>query len=162
VFEPIDERARILLVLQALAAFVFFWMPASFGVFVLLAWALGDLRSAAIGAGALATLQGVRALVWPLLAWSRWGWRLDVDPGVLQIRRGVFFRTTTAIPLGRVQHVDVGQGPLERAPGLVRLQVNTASGLGADGVVPGLDADVAEQLRQALTRGDAPARSDGV
>ena len=50
----------------------------------------------------------------------------------------------------RIQHVDTHQGPIDQLFGLSRLQIYTASGMGADGVIPGLDRTVAEGIREQL------------
>jgi membrane protein YdbS with pleckstrin-like domain len=52
--------------------------------------------------------------------------RYRVDPRGLRIRRGVFWRTTIWIPITRVQHTDVSQGPLQRQFELATLTVHTA------------------------------------
>jgi membrane protein YdbS with pleckstrin-like domain len=36
----------------------------------------------------------------------------------LRVVRGLIFRSDTVVPFGRVQHIDVHQGPIERAYGL--------------------------------------------
>lgn len=160
-FTPLDERARALFQLQGLGTLLAFWVPAC-GLLLVGLLLLGPLAGApvpfpvaALAAGGLFVVQALRALLWPYLAAPRWGWRLE--PDVFLVRRGVWLRTVVAIPRARVQHVDLRQGPLEQLVGLSRLQVHTASGLGADGTVPGLDPDVAESLRRELVAG---ARGD--
>jgi membrane protein YdbS with pleckstrin-like domain len=88
--------------------------------------------------------------VWPALAHG--AYRYAVREHDLLIRSGVVFRRWSAIPLARVQHVDTRQGPLERSFGLQRLLVYTASGVSADGVIPGLSEGDAHALRDALAR----------
>ena len=88
------------------------------------------------------------AVWYPSLSFERWGYVLRADE--LLIRRGVLIRTITAIPVNRIQHVDTRQGPIEQWMGLARIQIHTASGVGADGMIPGLKLDVAEQLRDQL------------
>lgn len=144
---PLAPAARWLFHLQALARLVLFWVPAvTVGVVVgAIFW---DTVPSIVLGGSFLFVQFVLALWWPFLTWQRWGWALDDEE--LLIGRGVLFRSLTAIPVGRIQHVDVRQGPIEQALGLARVIVHTASGLGGDGVVPGLDAGEAEQLRDRL------------
>jgi hypothetical protein len=73
----------------------------------------------------------------------------------LLISHGVLIHQVVSIPAGRIQHVDVHQGPIERALGLARLQVYTASGGGADGEIPGLARATADALREKLVRREA-------
>jgi membrane protein YdbS with pleckstrin-like domain len=153
--EPLAPAARWLFHLQALARLVLFWLPAvTFGV-VLGALFWDAVPSIVLG-GSFLFVQFVLALWWPYLTWQRWGWALSDEE--LVIARGVLFRSLTAIPVGRVQHVDVRQGPIEQALGLARVIVHTASGLGGDGIVPGLEAADAEALRDRLVA--RTARSD--
>lgn len=65
------------------------------------------------------------------------------------VRRGALFRRLTVIPYGRIQFVDVSEGPLLRAFGLATLQLHTASA-GTDATVPGLTVDQANVLRERL------------
>jgi uncharacterized protein len=146
-FVGLHGDARTLFQLQGLGRLLLFWFPvaAVTGAAVAFAWSLpGGLALGLL----VAVTQGIRALGWPFLSVAHWGYRLE--PEVLLVQRGVLFRTLVAIPRSRIQHVDVRQGPLERLVGLVRIQVHTASGLGADGSIPGLAPDQAERLRNAL------------
>ena len=96
---------------------------------------------------------GVVAVWHPPRAYQRWGWALREHD--LLISHGVLIHQVVSIPAGRIQHVDVHQGPIERALGLARLQVYTASGGGADGEIPGLARATADALREKLVRREA-------
>lgn len=154
-FTPLSPRARLWFHLQAFSRLLLFWLPFSVALGVALALAF----SASWGPLAAVTFLFARFLLavwWPWLEFSRWGWRLEADE--LLIVRGVLFRSVTAIPVGRVQHVDVRQGPIEQWLGLARVQVHTASGLGGDGVIPGLELADADGLRDRLV--EAKIRGD--
>lgn len=103
--------------------------------------------------GGLVLLFGALAAWYPARAHQRWGWALREHD--LLISHGVLVHEVVSIPAGRIQHVDVHQGPIERALGLARLQVYTASGRGADGEIPGLAREVADALREKLVRREA-------
>jgi uncharacterized protein len=62
-------------------------------------------------------------------------------------RRGVLFKSTTAIPFNRVQHVEIKQGPIARYFGLHTLVLYTAGGESSDLSIPGLEGDTAQQLK---------------
>ncbi|HMJ77395.1 MAG TPA: PH domain-containing protein [Iamia sp.] len=83
----------------------------------------------------------------PVIRHRRWSWALT-DEG-LELAHGVLVRTESAIPTFRVQQVDVRQGPIERAFGLVTLTITTASA-GSDGTLPGIDADGADEVRRRI------------
>lgn len=73
----------------------------------------------------------------------------------LLIRRGVLFKKLTVVPYGRMQFVDVNQGPVDRKFKISKVTLNTASAT-TDAVLPGLPEDVAHHLRDRLTeRGEA-------
>jgi membrane protein YdbS with pleckstrin-like domain len=73
-----------------------------------------------------------------------------VDERGLRIRRGVFWRKVTWIPITRVQHIDVSQGPLQRKLELATLTVHTAGTEGASISLAGLEHGVAGRLRDHL------------
>jgi hypothetical protein len=73
----------------------------------------------------------------------------------LLIRRGIFFQRTLVVPYGRMQYVDIGAGPVERALGLCTLKLHTASA-GTDAEIAGLPAEEGARLREQLSaRGEA-------
>ncbi len=65
------------------------------------------------------------------------------------VRSGLLVRRSVAVPFGRLQVVDLNQGPLLRRFGLVSMRVETASG-GTSCSVPGLLRADAELLRDEL------------
>lgn len=90
----------------------------------------------------------------PLRRYNARGYSLAQER--LRVVRGVVFRADTVVPFGRVQHIDVGQGPLERAFGLATLTVHTAGTHNASVSLPGLchvDATaMREDIRAAIRR----------
>ncbi|WP_247713356.1 PH domain-containing protein [Qipengyuania polymorpha] len=74
----------------------------------------------------------------------------------LRVVRGVLFHSDTVVPFGRVQHIDVDQGPLERGFGLATLTVHTAGSHNASVSLPGLAHEDAlamrEDIRAAIRR----------
>ena len=80
--------------------------------------------------------------------WRAWGYAMDAEE--LQLRRGVWSQVHTVVPLERVQHIDVAQGPLERSLGVARLIVHTAGTMHSRVVLPGLSRETAEQMRDEI------------
>lgn len=75
----------------------------------------------------------------------------------LLITQGLWFKRLTAIPYGRMLSVNVESGPIERAWGLARVELVTASVQSA-GQIPGLPQAEAALLRDRLiTAGEAQA-----
>jgi membrane protein YdbS with pleckstrin-like domain len=65
-------------------------------------------------------------------------------------RRGFIVSSTTVVPFNRVQHVSVSRDVLDKFLNISSVQVFTAGGSGSDISVPGLDPQLAIQLKEAL------------
>jgi membrane protein YdbS with pleckstrin-like domain len=93
-----------------------------------------------------------------LIAW--WGWRYAhiehrrtsfvISGAGCEIRRGVLWRQIITVPLSRIQHTDVTQGPLQRAYGLATLTLYTAGTEHAKVDLSGLAFETAMAIRQYL------------
>lgn len=75
------------------------------------------------------------------------GWQETADE--LLVTRGKIWHTFTVVPYGRIQFVDVTAGPVERAMGLKKVKLRTASP-SSDATIPGLLAADADALRERL------------
>lgn len=76
--------------------------------------------------------------------------RYAMDDAGLRVARGMMFRTDTIVPFVRVQHIDVGQGPVERMLGLAHLVVHTAGTHNSIVTLPGLRPDDAAAIRDTI------------
>jgi membrane protein YdbS with pleckstrin-like domain len=88
------------------------------------------------------------AVITPRRRWRAWGWALAPDE--LHVAHGTWTQVHTVVPLTRVQHIDVSQGPVERAFGVARLILHTAGTSHAVVVLPGLSRVKAEELRDSI------------
>jgi len=93
----------------------------------------------------LVMLFAVPYLGWPVISVPRRGYVLR-DKDII-FRSGVIWRSVTAVPFNRVQHVESSNSPLDRRFGLANLQIFTAGGSGSDLQISGLSAENAEKLR---------------
>ena len=84
----------------------------------------------------------------PLRRYHARGYQIGADR--LRVVRGLIFRSDTVVPFGRVQHIDVHQGPIERAYGLGTLVVHTAGNHNASVSLPGLGRDDAMAMREEI------------
>ncbi len=96
------------------------------------------------------------AAVVVLMLWLAWlipaqvkNLRWFETPDELLITKGKLWHTFTVVPYGRIQFVDVTAGPIARACGLKKVELHTASS-SSDASVPGLPAEVADELRERL------------
>jgi membrane protein YdbS with pleckstrin-like domain len=70
----------------------------------------------------------------------------------ISYRRGVLFRTITTIPLNRMQHCEITEGPIEKMFELATLKVFTAGGSSSDLAIAGLNREEAHQIKQFITK----------
>ena len=131
---------RISDALNLTIAFLFCFIP-----FVIV-YAVEMLTWALIVALAVALVYVVALIlvvvVLPPIRYARWRYELSSD--YLDIARGIVWRKRFIIPFIRVQNTDTQQGPILRAFKLSSVTVSTAAGKHE---IPGLDLEVAEQLR---------------
>ncbi|MBQ9003519.1 MAG: PH domain-containing protein [Eggerthellaceae bacterium] len=108
---------------------------------------------------AFAAVAVVAYVVWlvvlPPIRYARW--RYEVSEDYLDIARGIVWRKRFTIPFIRVQNTDTRQGPILRAFGLASVTVSTAA---ENHVIPGLDSETAEQLRDRAAELARLARED--
>ena len=84
----------------------------------------------------------------PLRRYHARGYQLGGDR--LRVVRGMMFHSDTVVPFGRVQHIDVHQGPIERAYGLATLVLHTAGNHNASVALPGLAHADALAMREEI------------
>jgi membrane protein YdbS with pleckstrin-like domain len=102
----------------------------------------------------LPVLTAVAAVLILLIGWPwigrrvrSWGYAERADD--LVVGCGIWFRRIVIVPYGRLQFVDVKAGPVDRAFGLVSVQLHTAAAT-TDAAIPGLHPDTAAELRDRL------------
>ncbi len=118
-------------------------------VFAIAGGGVGTVWLIVVGAAAVVfTLLFVAAIFWPRLEYRYAKWRLD-ETG-LQILRGVLWRHQISVPIARVQHADVSQGPLQRHFELGTLTIHTAGTQNASIALSGLAHVTAIELRDEV------------
>lgn len=76
------------------------------------------------------------------------GYQISADR--LRVVRGLLWRSDTVVPFGRVQHIDVDQGPLDRFFGIATLTLHTAGNHNASVSLPGLGEELAREMREDI------------
>jgi uncharacterized protein len=84
----------------------------------------------------------------PQTRYNARGYQISADR--LRVVRGLMFRHDTVVPFGRVQHIDVHQGPLERFFGIATLTLHTAGNHNASVALPGLGEELAREMREDI------------
>lgn len=103
------------------------------------------VRVSVLGLVLLCVLNVVRTVVWA----RRFRFRLTGS--TVETRSQVLTSTTRVVPLGRIQHVDVTSGPVERMLRVANVAAHTAAG-DSTIVIPGVAAGTADLLRDRLLR----------
>jgi membrane protein YdbS with pleckstrin-like domain len=80
--------------------------------------------------------------------WRRWGHAFTDRE--LHVAHGWPTRVHTVVPVSRVQHIDVSQGPIERSAGLATLSLHTAGTENSLVVLSGITRQRAEEIRDAI------------
>lgn len=101
------------------------------------------------------SLAVVVTLIWLLmvLLWAPRRYQLtgyDARELDVHYRTGALWRRQVAVPVSRIQHVEIAQGMIARTLGLSQLVIYTAGGSGSDLAIPGLPLALAERLRDQL------------
>ncbi len=96
----------------------------------------------------IAVLLVYPVLIGPARRYRAWGY--DMGDEELRIAHGVWTQVETHVPLARVQHIDVSQGPIERSFKVCRLILHTAGTANSRIVLPGLARGTAESIRDEV------------
>ena len=76
------------------------------------------------------------------------GYHMGTDR--IRIVRGYLFRSDTIVPFGRIQHIDLDQGPIQRRYDLATLTVHTAGNHNSTVSLPGLLHEDAMAMREQI------------
>ena len=154
-WQPLDPGYRTRLIVERLITSAFLLAGATAISIVRPA----ELRVVPAFLFATIAIAAIGMLAWPFIALPRMGYVIrDKD---IVFRKGVFWRSVTAIPFNRIQHVETSSTPLDRRFNLASLKVFTAGGSSGDLKIDGLGADRAEQLRAlVLEKAGASIESD--
>lgn len=98
--------------------------------------------------GPVLVLAAVLLLRVPGRRYRARGYALGTDR--LRVVRGAWWRRDIAVPFGRVQHIDVAQGPAERLFGLGTLVLHTAGNHNSSVPLAGLAHGDALAMRDAI------------
>ncbi len=77
--------------------------------------------------GVVLLLQLVNLIVYPIIEYIQWTYLIDDDR--IEIKKGIFWRSHTVIPISRIQHVSSKSGPLQNAFKLATVEIHTAGGV---------------------------------
>ena len=86
-------------------------------------------------------------IIFPALSYKQW--RYEVRETEIELQQGLFIVERTLVPMVRVQHVDISQGPIMKKYGLSSIGISTAATVHE---IPALENEEAEELRHYISR----------
>ena len=98
-------------------------------------------------AGIIVLVQLLSIFIYPPIEYIQWAYM--IAPDRIEIKKGIFYRTHTVIPISRIQHVAVTQGVLQRPFKLSTVQIHTA---GSVMEIQELNTAVAEEICSRLQK----------
>ena len=152
-FQRVDKKAKtkwrfsrimalILLVIPIAAVVVFMFYVSDDGrsgdIFRIMGWITG---------GAIVLFQVLSIILYPPIEYIQWAYL--IAPDRIEIKKGIFYRTHTVIPISRIQHVAVTQGVLQRPFKLSTVQIHTAGDVME---IQELNTEVAEAICSKLQK----------
>lgn len=152
-FQRVDKRAKTKWRFSRIVALILVALPlAALAVFVFYTIGMDEGSEAIIIAGwiiaALIMLfQLLQIIIYPPIEYIQWAYM--IAPDRIEIKKGIFFRTHTVIPISRIQHVAVTQGVLQRPFGLSTVQIHTAGDVME---IQELSTEVAEDICSRLQK----------
>lgn len=142
---PLERGYLTVLRLRALIGWSIFVAMVGVGELLLAtntAWPFGPITGAFALIGLISVTFGASR------QWARWGYAFTGRE--LHIGYGWLTRVRTTVPVRRVQHIDVAEGPIERANGVSTLVLHTAGTDNSIVTLPGITRARAEEIRDAI------------
>lgn len=156
---PVTAPAHVVADLSKMPALRSVWR----GIYTVMGALLGLAAGLVLGAIARAWPTWWLALTalppCALMAWAGWryaGWRYAAyrarwhPTEGLVVQRGVWWRNEVWVPVARLQHIDINQGPLDRRWGMASLTLRTAGTHDHATRIDGLPVAEAQELRRVL------------
>ena len=152
-FQRVDKKAKTKWRFSRIIALIFAVIPAAAlvaMVFVLIGEEEGSETLMMIGwliAGVMVLVQVLSIFIYPPIEYIQWAYL--IAPDRIEIKKGIFYRTHTVIPISRIQHVAVTQGVLQRPFRLSTVQIHTAGDVME---IQELSTEVAEDICSRLQK----------
>ncbi|OFI07541.1 bacterial membrane flanked domain protein [Clostridium acetireducens DSM 10703] len=87
----------------------------------------------------------LNTFIYPAIEYAQWKYRITKDK--IEFSEGIYSITTTIIPIVRVQHIKIHQGPINKIFNLANLSIYTAGG---NHDIPNIDMKKAEEISEFL------------
>jgi membrane protein YdbS with pleckstrin-like domain len=98
-----------------------------------------------VGIGIIISLMILNTIVYPSLEYKQWRYIITKDK--VEFSEGIYWTKTVVIPIVRVQHIKINQGPINRKFNLADLQIYTAGGIHK---IPNIEMEKADEISNFL------------
>lgn len=99
--------------------------------------------------GIISLYMLISLYLFPIIEYRQWGYIISDDR--VEIRHGIFFIKNTVVPIVRIQHIEISQGPINRKLGISVVNIHTASGrFGIEGISNEDASSITEGLKAKL------------
>lgn len=95
--------------------------------------------------GVIVLLLIINTFIHPSIEYKQWKYIITEDR--IEFIHGIYFLTTTIVPIVRIQHVKISQGPINRIFNLADIEIHTAGGVHE---IPGFPKEKAEEISTYL------------
>ena len=152
-FQRVDKKAKTKWRFSRIIALIFAVIPLAALVLAIFYGIGADEGSETmkiigwIAAGIIMLIQVLSIVIYPPIEYIQWAYM--IAPDRIEIKKGIFYRTHTVIPISRIQHVAVTQGVLQRPFKLSTVQIHTA---GSVMEIQELSTAVAEDICSRLQK----------
>ncbi|MDV4152692.1 PH domain-containing protein [Clostridium sp. AL.422] len=98
-----------------------------------------------LGISVLIIILLINSFVYPIFEYKQWSYIITNDK--IEFTEGIYFKRTVIIPIIRVQHIQVNQGPINKFLNLCNIIIFTAGG---QHKIPNIDTKRAEEISEYL------------
>lgn len=98
-----------------------------------------------IGIGIILLLLLLNTFIYPFFEYAQWKYVITKDK--IEFSEGIYFTKTTVIPIVRVQHIKIKEGPINKLFKLADVDIHTAGGAHE---IPNLDIKKAREIGEYL------------
>ena len=150
-YEKLDEKAILSWRIKRIISFVVIIIIVGVGLLILKGTDVDNKYRnyiyKAIGLFLLYKMIGI--IIYPIIEYQQW--RYAITKEKVEIRHGIFFITTTVIPIIRVQHITISRGPIYRKLGLSSVKIFLASGsFDIEGLLENTATVISESLKSSV------------
>lgn len=91
------------------------------------------------------TILLINSIIYPIFEYKQWRYTITNDK--IEFTEGIYFKRTVLIPIIRIQHIQLNQGPINKFFKLCNITIFTAGG---QHKIPNIEMEKAEEISEYL------------